>query len=119
MRGDERYSEQRNLSDGRHKENVERMDTIVGEVRETNGKVLVLEERQRSIMEEFAAVRKRWHEFRESIQLLTRGPQGLPGPQGVPGLTGENRQLTMRDVYVFAGGFGIFYAVAKLFHWLP
>ena len=111
--------EQRERSDEKHREGIERIDALTEEVRETIGKVILLEERHRSLFEEFQAIRKRWHDFRDSIQSKLTGPPGPQGIQGIQGLSGENRLISMRDVYLFTGGLGMFYAIAKLFKWLP
>ena len=109
----ERRDERDKLAEDRHRENVSRMDTILSEVRETNGRVIVLEDRHKSLAEEFQAIRKRWHDFRDSIQ------NKLSEHRASDAITGENRQITMRDVYMFCGGFGIFYGIAKIMKWIP
>lgn len=103
-----RFSETREIQAERHDENVDRMDAMLAEARKTNGRVTTLETMHRALHEEFQAIRKRWHDFRDSIQskLSTEG-------------AGENRHLTMRDVYVFVGGFTMFYALGKLMKWIP
>lgn len=105
----QRFEDERDAQADRHAENVGRMENIFTEVRRTNGRVTTLEAQQRTLAEEFQSVRKRWHDFRDSIQSKLSSDTA----------TGENRTLKMRDVYVFLGGLGAFYFVAKLFHWLP
>lgn len=106
----ERFDDERETNADRHSENVTRLERIEHEVKRTNGRVTTLEEKQRTLGDEFQAVRKRWHDFRESIQDKLRSTRER---------SGENRHLTMRDVYLFSGGFAMFYALAKLMNWIP
>ena len=108
----ERREERDKLAEERHRENVMRMETIINEVRQTNGRVIVLEDRHKSLAEEFQAIRKRWHDFRDSIQdKLSKANDGIG--------TGENRRLVVRDVTLVSGGFALCYALAKLMKWIP
>lgn len=56
------------------------------------------------------------YELRKLIENLTKQTTITTTTSNV---TGENRTLTMRDVYVFCGGFTMFYAFAKLLKWIP
>lgn len=110
---DVRFNDSHTVRDRMHAEYLTELREIKAEAKRTNGRVLVLEERHRSLHDEFQSIRARWHKFRESIQdcIVARRELGAA--------SGENRTLTMRDVYVFAGGVSVFYAVAKIFRWLP
>lgn len=50
-----------------HAENVKRMDFIAEQTQRTNGRVTTLEAVTRSLQDEFQAVRRRWHDFRETL----------------------------------------------------
>ncbi len=119
-------NETRERSNERHAENIANIKDIVQEMRITNGRVVALETNHKNLQEEFQGIRKRWHDFRDSIQLKVQnnqGPAGPQGAQGIQGLQGENRNLTMRDFNIaFASvslGFALFYTFAKLMKWLP
>ncbi len=114
-----RFSESRERGDEKHDENKENLSAILSEAKRTNGRITRLEVETVTLKEEFQGIRKRWHDFRDSVQSRIQGPQGPQGIQGVQGESGENRHVTMRDVYMFVGGFGIFYGLAKMLKWLP
>ncbi len=116
---DRRFGEARERGDEKHGENREVQAAILAEAERTNRRITRLEVETGTLKDEFKAVRERWHAFRESITTKLPGPQGIQGIHGVPGESGENRHVTMRDVYMFCGGFGIFYALAKMLKWLP
>jgi predicted nuclease with TOPRIM domain len=105
---DTRFNDSHTVRDRMHAENLTELRAIKEEAKKTNGRVTVLEERHRSLHDEFQGIRKRWHDFRESIQdrLSSR-------------VSGENRTVTMRDVYVYVAGVGSLYTLAKLLRWLP
>jgi hypothetical protein len=69
----------------------------------------VLEVGFKTLAEEFQSIRKRWHDFRDSVQSRLSSNTA----------TGENRTLTMRDVYMFCGGCGMIYAFFKMMKWTP
>ena len=95
----QRFDDLMDRGDHRHAENQDRMRDIVNEAKIANGRLTRLEEKHSALFNEFQAIRKRWHDFRESIQLKLQGPQGPQGIQGIQGVSGENRHVTMRDVY--------------------
>jgi len=91
-----RFDDAREVGDQRHSENITRMDSIVVQVRITNGRVTRLESLYDGLKDEFDAVRKRWHEFRDSVQkAMARFVE--------PVTTGESRPLTQREFGLLLG----------------
>ncbi len=119
---DRRFRESRERGDEKHDENKEFQVAILAEAKKTNGRITTLEVETRTLKDEFQGIRKRWHDFRDSVQARLHGAQGPQGPQGIQGVqgaSGENRHVTMRDVYMFCGGAGIIWALAKTMKWIP
>jgi predicted nuclease with TOPRIM domain len=110
---DTRFNDSHMTRDRMHAENLTELRAIKDEAKKTNGRVSVLEERHRSLYDEFQGIRKRWHDFRESIQ------DRLVNAAAGSAAAGENRTVTMRDVYVYVAGVGSLYALAKLLRWIP
>jgi predicted nuclease with TOPRIM domain len=59
-----RFDEQRELGDQRHSENIDRMDQLAS----IDTRLTILEQAMLAIKDEFAGIRKRWHDFRDSLQ---------------------------------------------------
>lgn len=53
-------------------------------------------------------------EFLRLRQFLEQNPKPILSASSS---SGENRTITMRDVYMFGGGLSMFYAVGKLMKW--
>ena len=116
---DRRFVEQRERGDERHADNLERFDALLSKADRADERLTKLEVITKNLQEEFQAIRKRWHDFRDSITSKITGPQGPQGLQGDRGESGENRRITKWDVIIFAAGGGMFYALAKLMKWIP
>lgn len=99
----------------RHAENTVRLDAINGKVARAHERIGVVESVQAGFLKELDRFRDRVHAFAGALQRISQ----KPGNGKSVDERGENRHLTMRDVYVFACGFSLFYAIAKLFQWLP
>lgn len=113
---DARFDDSREERALMHGENLQQFRDVIAEQRKTNGRVTTLETVTRTLADEFQGIRRRWHDFRDSIQAkVTEAQAHKPATAE----TGENRHLTMRDVYVFVGGFSMFYAIGKLMKWIP
>jgi hypothetical protein len=108
---DRRFIEQRDRGDERHADNLDRFDAILAEQRRTNGRVTTLEALFKELKDEFTGIRRRWHDFRDSIVKSIKADGGIG--------TGENRKLVVRDFLLVSGTIVACYAFAKAFRWVP
>jgi hypothetical protein len=111
---DRRFKEKKETDSDKHDEYLGRFDTLITKSDRLTDRVTTLEALTRALQDEFQAIRKRWHDFRDSVQ--TKLADGGFG-------TGENRKLTTRDFTIaFSGvslGLSMFYALAKILKWIP
>jgi hypothetical protein len=107
---DRRFKEKKETDSDKHLENLGRFDMLISKSDKLTDRVTTLEAITKTIQDEFQAIRKRWHDFRDSVQSKL-SDSGLG--------TGENRRLVVRDVTLVAGGCALFYAFAKMMKWLP
>lgn len=111
-----RFDDAADARDRMHLDNMTVSREIRDEQRKTNGRVTALEVLYTTMLDRCKVLEKRWHDFRDSIQAKVYRDANRDG-NGTA--TGENRTLTMRDMYVFVGGLSAAYFVAKVFKWLP
>jgi predicted nuclease with TOPRIM domain len=86
---DRRLNERDRVGEQRHGENADRLDVILEQCRETNGRVSKLEALYQRLDQEFQGIRKRWHEFRESIQKIVSTRAAV---------SSDERSLTRREL---------------------
>ena len=89
-----RFDEQKDWSDQRHSENLERLDFLGAQTAKTNGRVSVLESAMKALQEEFQAIRTRWHNFRDSLSDTVA--------KALRPETWDNRPLSWRELAAIA-----------------
>jgi hypothetical protein len=88
---------EREYREQQHAENRALMQSMLTEARRTNGRITTLEQIVKTLQDEFATVRQRWHSFRDSTQdALSRALVGVGGK-------GELSPVTRKDLSIAVG----------------
>ena len=96
---DRRLDERNRHQDSRHQENIDRMETVIELQRITNGRISKLEALYGQLDREFQSIRKRWHDFRDSVQkFLHSHKQTASTSTTTTTTTSDERPLTRKEL---------------------